>query len=163
MDCGQGNEEGNAAILTVLTVLTLLTVLILLNVLTVLTVLILPTIDFIHKKNRDWSFPSSLPFPSLLRHIFYIVLYCTILYYTVLYCTMYYVLCTMYYVLSSPGSSSISKSLLVSRVSRAEPRMHADMLFSLLSRLLSLIRAESSRKVVFTWLNDSKKQKKRPG
>ena len=70
-------------------------------------------------------FPSSLPFPSLLpSSVTFFTSYCTVLYCTVLYCT---VLCTLL-------SSSISKSLLVSRVSRAEPRMHRDMLFSLLRR-----------------------------
>ena len=82
-----------------------------------------------------------LPFPPSR------FLHRTVLYYTVLYCTvLYYVLCT---VLSSPGSYSISKKFTCLDSLTGGPRMHPDMLFSLLSRLLSLIHGESSRKVVF--------------
>ena len=43
----------------------------------------------ISKRKTEPGPPLPSP-PSLLRHVFYIVLYCTILYYTVLYCTILY-------------------------------------------------------------------------
>ena len=57
----------------------------------------------IQVKNRAWSSPSLPSPPSLLRHVFYIVLYCTILYYTVQYCTVLY--CTVSSLQFPPVSS----------------------------------------------------------
>ena len=73
--------------------------------------------------------PSLVPSPpSLLCHVFYIVLYCTILYYTVQYCTVLY--CTVSS-LQFPPVSILPKFICLETL-RSMARLNRDILFSLI-------------------------------
>ena len=100
--------------------------------------IIIKNICLIQVKNRAWS-PSLLPFPPS-RFLHRTVLYCT-----VLYSPLFILQKLTCFESHGPGETA---------------SRHAPQSSSPLSRLLSLLRAESSCKVVFTWLHDSKK---RPG
>ena len=83
----------------------------------------------VKKPSLVLPFFPSLPFPpSLLRHVFYIVLYCTILYYTVQYCTVLY--CTVSS-LQFPPVSILPKFICLETL-RSMARLNRDILFSLI-------------------------------
>ena len=91
-----------------------------------------------------------LPSPSLC-HVFYIVLYCTILYYTVLYCTILYytvlyctilyytvLYCTILYSQSPAFSPSLQKFICFETLTGGT-RLNADILFSLIRGSLATL------------------------
>ena len=93
-----------------------------------------------------------LPFPPSR------FLHCTVLYYVVLYCTVLY--CTVLYSSPSLQSPSLQKLTCFESLTGG-PRMHADILFSLLCG--SLATPSTSLRSVVTQCRLHKKTKKRPG
>ena len=100
-----------------------------------------------------------LPSPPLLRHVLYIVLYCTILYYTVLYCTILYYT-VLYCTILSPAFTPSLQKFICFETLMGRTRMNADILLSLLRS--SLPTLSNSLRSVVTQCCLHKKTKKWP-